>query len=242
MAATPAGRLVLARAGQVLAEAQKLEDALRTLAGHQRITLRLSASTVATSTFLPTALGPFLADYPEVDLHLVERKSSEVLQSVQAGESDLGVYDGNLPTGGLLSLPFRDDRLVLLVPDDHPLARHPVTRLRDALGYAFVCLPAERAMQRFIEEAATRNALPLQVRVRAPSFEAIAQLVGQRAGIAMLPETAARHALDLPVRIVTLEDRWATRELRLCIRDREGLSSHARALVEHLASEDGSRP
>lgn len=236
MVPTPAGRLILEGSRNVLNEADKLRETLKELSGQRRITLRLSASTVANSTFLPATLGPFLADYPEVDLHLVEQKSSEVLRAVQAGECEIGVYDGNLPTGGLISLPFRDDKLVLLVPQDHPLASHSVSELRNALGYAFVCLPAERAMQRFIEEMATKHAIPLQVRVRAPSFDAIAQLVAQRAGIALLPEAAAaRFALELPVRIVSLEDAWATRELRICIQGWESLSSHARQLASFLS-------
>lgn len=237
MRLTPACRLILEGARSVLSEAEKLKETLKELSGERRIALRLSATTVANSTFLPATLGPFLADYPEVDLQLVEQKSSEVLRAVQSGESEIGVYDGNLSTGGLLSLPFRDDKLVMLVPRDHALADHQVTQLRNALGFAFVCLPAERAMQRFIEEMATRYAMPLKARVRAPSFDAIAQLVAQRVGIALLPEAAAvRFVQELPVRIVALEDAWATRELRICIRDWESLSSHARQLVTFLSS------
>ncbi|WP_043311183.1 LysR family transcriptional regulator [Pseudomonas sp. ML96] len=237
MSPTPAGRLVLERARSVLNEAEQLKEALKELSGQRRITLRLSATTVANSTFLPATLGPFLADYPEVDLQLIEQKSVEVLRAVQSGDCEIGVYDGNLPTGGLLSLPFRDDKLVMLVPRDHPLANRQVTQLRDALGYPFVCLPAERAMQRFTEEMATKYAMPLQVRVRAPSFDAIAQLVAQRVGIALLPEAAAsRLALELPVSLVPLTDTWASRELRLCIHSWEALSSHARQLVTFLSS------
>lgn len=236
MTPTPAGRLVLQRARSVLAESERLKETLRELSGESRITLRLAASTVANSTFLPSALGPFLADYPEVDLQLVERNSSEVLKAVLSGESEIGVYDGNLPTAGLISLPFRDDRLVLLVPESHSLAERQSAQLRDALGLPFVCLPAERAMQQFIERMAEKNVMPLKIRVRAPSFDAIAQLVAQRVGISMLPEAAAiRFAQELPVSIVMLEDAWATRELRLCIRDWEQLSPHAGQLVTALA-------
>lgn len=236
MSLTPNGRLVLERARAVLVEARRLSDSLRELAGLRRITLRLSATTVANSTFLPSTLGAFLADYPEVDLQLIEAASSEVLRAVQAGESEVGVYDGNLPTTGLVSLPFRDDKLVILVYTGHALATRQHTRLRDALGFPFICLPPGRAMQHFVEEMASRYAMPLQIRVRAPSFDAIAQLVAQRAGIALLPEAAAvRFAQELPVHLVTLEDAWASRELRLCIRDWDQLSPHALQLVELLS-------
>lgn len=240
MRMTPAGRLVLEASQRVLREAQQLKDTLAELNGEKRITLRLAASTVANSTFLPAALGPFLADYPEVDLQLTEHNSKDILRAVQDGEIEIGVYDGNLPTAGLLSLPFRDDKLVLLVPHEHPLASKRLARLREALSFPFVCLPAERAMQRFIEDMAVRNAIPFKVRVRAPSFDAIAQLVAQGVGVAMLPEAAAtRLAQELAVTVVALEDTWATRELRLCVQSWEALSSHARQLVSYLTQERG---
>ncbi len=193
---------------------------------------------MANSTFLPAALGPFLADYPEIDLQLVERNSADVLLAVQAGEVDIGVLDGNLATSGVISLPFRHDKLVLVVPTGHALAGSRSVQLKDTLGFAFVCLPPERAMQRFIEEMAAQNARPLKIRVRAPSFYAIAQLVAENAGIAMLPEAATlRHVRELPVRMVALDDAWATRELRICIRAWDTLSTHARQLVTYLSQE-----
>lgn len=241
MSLTPAGRLVLDRARHVLAETDKLKDTLRDLTGQRRITLRLAGTTVATSTFLPAALGPFLADYPEIDLQLEERNSAEVLQAVQAGEFEVGVFDGNLATSGVISLPFRHDKLVLLVPAGNELAQRPSVQLKDALGFAFICLPPERAMQRFIEEMAAQNARPLKIRVRAPSFYALAQLVAENAGIAMVPQAAAlRYVSELPVQMVTLDDVWATRELRICIRAWDGLSTHARQLVSYLSQDPAS--
>ena len=236
MAPTPAGRIALDHARRVIGEAQQLAQALDGLAGRRRVSIRLAANTVANSTFLPPALGPFLHDFPEVDLHVEERPSQEVLQAVQAGEADVGVLDGNLPMQGVVSLPFRHDRLVLFVPAGHALAHRGHCLFRDALGFPFVGMPEERAMQRFVEEMATLLGKPLTVRVRAPSFFAIAQLVAENVGVAVLPEAAAqRHSSTLPAAIVTLDDGWATRELRLCVRSLEGLSSQGRQLVAYLA-------
>ena len=91
-------------------------------------------------------------------------------------------------------------------------------------------------MQHFIEARAVQSGRPLKVRVRAPSFDAIAQLVAQDAGIAMLPEAAAsRFARELPVSIVTLDDTWANRELRVCFADPTTLTPHAELLLRYLA-------
>ncbi|HYD93722.1 MAG TPA: LysR substrate-binding domain-containing protein [Noviherbaspirillum sp.] len=236
MSPTPAGRIALDHARRVVAEARQLSEALDGLAGRRRVTVRLAANTVANSTYLPPALGPFLADYPEVDLQVEERSSQDILQAVQSEEIDIGVLDGNLALPDVVSLPFRHDRLVLLLPREHPLAARGHCLLRDALGYPFVGMPRERAMQRFVEEMATLLGKPLTMRVRAPGFFAIAQLVAQEVGLAVVPEAVAlRHRESLPLALAHLDDAWATRELRLCVRSLDGLSAQARQLVAYLA-------
>jgi DNA-binding transcriptional LysR family regulator len=236
MMPTPAGRIALDHARRVITEAQQLTQALDGLAGRRRVSVRLAANTVANSTFLPPALGAYLGDYPEVDLQIEERSSQEILQAVHAGDIDIGVLDGNLPLHDVVSLPFRHDRLVLLTPVDHVLAVRRHCLFREALNFPFVGMPEERAMQRFVEEMATLLGKPLTVRVRAPGFYAIAQLVAQRVGIAVLPEAAAqRHSESLSTALVTLDDAWATRELRLCVRNLDELSAQARQLVAYLA-------
>lgn len=240
MTPTPAGRIALDHARRVIAEAGQLSEALGGLTGRRRVQVRLAANTVANSTFLPPALGPFLNDFPEVDLQVEEHSSPEILQAVRVGNIDIGVLDGNLSLDGMVSLPFRHDRLVLFVPEDHALAARGHCLFREALGYPFVGMPTERAMQRFVEDMAILLGKPLTVRVRAPGFFAIAQLVAQKVGLAVLPEAAAqRHRESLPAATVTLDDPWATRELRLCVRDVDGLSAQARQLVSYLT---GARP
>ena len=236
MTPTAGGRFILERAARVISEADQLRDTVHELRGPQRGAVRLAGTTVAISTFLPAALGVFLADHPSVDLQLEERTSRDILQAVRDRDIEIGILDGNVATGDVISLPFRTDRLVLLVPNGHPLEKRTDTRMRDAFEFSFVCLPAERPMQHFIESRAVQSGRPLKVRVRAPSFDAIAQLVAQDAGIAMLPEAAAsRFARELPVGIVLLDETWANRELRVCFADPATLSPHAETLLRYLA-------
>jgi DNA-binding transcriptional LysR family regulator len=240
MSPTPAGRIALDHARRVMTAASQFNDALAGLTGRQRVNIRLMANTVANSTLLPPALGPFLNDYPEVDLQIEERASQEILQGLHNGDIDIGVLDGNLPLQDILSLPFKHDRLVLFVPSDHILAARGHCLFRDALNFPFVGMPAERAMQTFVEEMGTLLGKPLTVRVRAPGFFSIAQLVAERVGIAVLPEAAAlQYVESLPGKIVALDDAWATRELRICVRKLDDLNAQARQLLSYLT---GAQP
>lgn len=60
-------------------------------------------------------------------------------------------------------------------------------------------------------------------------------MVEHRVGLAVVPETAAvRCQASMEVRTVDLEDSWAVREVRICIRSMENLPPAARRLAEHL--------
>ena len=233
---TPAGRIAIDHAHRVWRQAEQMQGALDELAGHRRVMLKLAANTVATSTFLPEALGPFLADFPDVRLQVEERASRAILKGLRDGELEIGVLDGNLDLEGLLSLPFRQDRLVLLVSQQHALASRLHCSFAETLDSPYVGMPGERAMQRFIEDMAILAGKPLMVRVRAPSFDAIAQLVAQHVGVAILPLAAAqRLAQSLPLNLVDLSESWVSRELRVCVRDVADLDSHAKQLLGYLA-------
>jgi DNA-binding transcriptional LysR family regulator len=110
MTPTPSGRFILERAARIVNETEQLRETVRDLRGGRRTSVHLAGTTVAISTFLPAALGEFLADHPEVDLQLDERPSRDIVAAVRAGEIELGIFDGNVATAEMISLPVRRAR------------------------------------------------------------------------------------------------------------------------------------
>jgi DNA-binding transcriptional LysR family regulator len=63
-------------------------------------------------------------------------------------------------------------------------------------------------------------------------------MVEGNVGLGIVPETTARRAeKTMAIRPVRLTDSWALRELTICVRNLESLSTPARQLVEHLREE-----
>ncbi|MFO1082657.1 MAG: LysR substrate-binding domain-containing protein [Reyranellaceae bacterium] len=241
VAATAAGEALLRHARLVLGQVSALREELRQHARGLRGEVRLLSNTAATLEILPARLGPFLAAHPEIDVALEERPSPEIVRAVAAGRADLGIVADAVDTAAELeTLPFAVDRLVLVVPRRHALARRRHLAFREALDADFVGLPPGSALQAHLDDQAARLGGRLRLRVRLPGFDALCQAVAGGLGVAVVSQSAAeRGRRSLPIAVVPLSDAWAVRRLRICLRHRAALSGPARALLEHLAAPDG---
>jgi molybdate transport repressor ModE-like protein len=232
---TQAGRTLLQHARTILRQAERLHEDLGAYGGGFAGQIRVLSNTNALTEFLPEALSSFLAAHPSVSVDLEERLSDEIVGLIAEGVADLGVVAGTVDAGALETYPFRRDRFVLVVAQDHPLAKRAKIGFEDVLEHDFVGLDRASAIQRFLATKAVRIGRPLRLRVQLRSFDAVCRLVECKVGIGIVPETTARRvSKTMTIAIVPLTDSWAVRDLTICIRSMSELPLYARQLVEHL--------
>jgi DNA-binding transcriptional LysR family regulator len=234
---TSAGRALLHHARLVTGQVERMRGELgeyaRGLKGH----VRLLANTAATSEFLPEVLAAYLAANPNVDVELDERPSPEVARAVAEEVAEIGIAADHADLSGLEVYPFRTDRLVLVVPPGHALAGRGQVAFAEALGSEFVGLSGDSALGGHLAGHAVRAGGRMRMRVRVRGLDAACRMVALGAGVAVVPEAAARRwdrggALAL----VRLDESWAERRLMVVVRRLDALPAHARRLAEHLAA------
>ena len=77
----------------------------------------------------------------------------------------------------------------------------------------------------------------MRTRVRVRGLDAACRMVALGAGVAVVPEAAARRwDARRTLALVPLEDPWAERRLVVVVRRLDALPSHARRLARHLAA------
>jgi molybdate transport repressor ModE-like protein len=232
---TQAGRTLLQHARTILRQAERLHEDLGAYGGGFAGQIRVLSNTNALTEFLPEALSSFLAEHPSVSVDLEERLSDEIVGLIAEGVADLGVVAGTVDAGALETYPFRRDRFVLVVAQDHALAKRAKIGFEDVLEHDFVGLDRASAIQRFLATKAVRIGRPLRLRVQLRSFDAVCRLVECKVGIGIVPETTARRvSKTMAIAVVPLTDSWAVRDLTICIRSMSELPLYARQLVEHL--------
>ncbi len=236
---TPAGESLLRHARQVFAQLEQMHADLAPYASGLNSQVTVFANTNAINCFLPEDLGDFLREHPRIRVSMEEQPSPTIIQSVAAGQVEIGVVAAESSLSGLDTQPYRRDRLVLVMPADHLLARQETLNFAEVLDQPFVCLHAGSAIHTFMMNAAAQLGGSLDVRIQVRSFNAVCRMVAAGVGIGMVPNSSI-VAVD-GLRTVKINDAWAPRDLQLCVRSRAALSPAAAALFDHLAGKGSEK-
>ncbi|MBD7979017.1 MULTISPECIES: LysR family transcriptional regulator [Pseudomonas] len=237
---TPAGHALLHHARNVLDNLQRMNADLSEFSEGVKGHVRIHANTSAVIQFLPEDLSVFSRLHPQVKIDLEERVSTDTLRALREGLTDIGIFAGHLPVEELQVFPYRQDQLVLVTPREHPLATRECLALRDAAGYDFIGLQQDASLHTLLQQSAQQQGIPLRLRIQVRSFEAICRMIHTGMGIGVLPaQVVSNYLPTLEVATVPLSDAWARRELKIGVRNLQGLSVTARQMLEHLTNGEG---
>ncbi len=215
---TSAGASLLPHAKALLVEMNHMQADMRDHASGQKGALRIFANSSVMTEALPQHLAGFARENPDIRLIVKERWSSEIVRAVLAAESDIGIVVEGTKTEGLQTLRYSTDRIAVVMPIEHRLARAPKMSFNDVLEEDLVALEGGSSMMRLLAQQAVIAEKTLQLRVEVRSFEAVCRMVQVGFGMGLLPYQAASvlgQGLGLAVRPLTEE--WAEREMLICV-------------------------
>ncbi len=235
---TPPGQAFVAHARMVQSQIEHLrgdmQEYVQGIKGH----VRVFANTTSLGEFLPPVLRHYLRRNPDVNIDLRERPSHDIVRAVTEGQTDIGIVAGLVRTENLETLPYRRDRLVLVVPRGHPLDGQMQIDFADTLDLDYVGLQESTAIHAFLRQASDQLHRPIKQRIQVSNFETACRMIESGVGVGVLPESAAsRHAQAMAIALVPLSDAWSVREMKICVRSLEALPSFAQELVELLVAD-----
>jgi DNA-binding transcriptional LysR family regulator len=229
VALTPAGRVLVRHAENVLAEMERTQAALAAMVDGLTGPLRIGAFPTAVHALFPSALVALGGRHPGLELMVTELDPVKVPAALREHVLDVGLlqhYDvvPAQPHPGLETAPLLDETVFLAVPasttlDDAPAhsGLEALDAVRDApwilAGAGTLC----HAATLHVCHAAGFEPRP---RHHADDFATVLALVGAGHGVSLVPELAASQAPP-GVRLLPLPTRRRTR-----IACRRGGSEH----------------
>lgn len=233
---TPSALALLRHARNVMRDLKEMENELL---GHAKgvfgqVRVRASVSTIV--QHLPEDLAPFVAKHPGIRIDLEEGTSRSIVKAVEENAADLGIFGGCVPAPGLTVLPYRSDRLVVIAGKEHPLAGRSSVRFSEVIGHDLIGPQLGSFLDTLLQDAAGELDTPLGFRVRVSGFETVASMVEAGLGVGLVSEHCARNRAPAGRLVpIHLDEEWAIRRWKLCVRDVPSLPSSVRLLVQHLS-------
>lgn len=209
-----AGRDALAQAEQVVAMVERMADpGGRAVTG----TLRMGAIASVQQGLLAQALADFRRDYPDVRVRVVPGVSLNLLGLVDSGEAELAALI-RPPYALPADLAWQElvrEPIVLAAP-----ARAPRQPWRELLaGQPFIRYDHASFGGRVVDGLLRRLRIPVRESVELDEIDAIASLVRQGLGVALLPWSPRLDARGL--RLHRLDEPGAHREIGIVRRQAE---------------------
>jgi LysR family transcriptional regulator, low CO2-responsive transcriptional regulator len=240
------GRVELTDAGRKLhAYARRILDLHRE--ARQEVTgkpaavageLVLAASSIPGEHILPAVLAAFGAKYPQVRVRAAVSDSAAVIRSVESGEVSVGLVGRKTDAADLEFRRFASDRMVVVAPPGHALAKKKRVTLAQLAAHPLVLREAGSGLRHSFEKAlerAGRSHSELRVALELGSNEAIKEAVRRGAGVTVLSTLAVRKEVAAGRLVaVDVEGLDADREMFVVTDRRRVLPLSARLFVTLL--------
>jgi DNA-binding transcriptional LysR family regulator len=185
-------------------------------------------SSVATH-WIPNMFKAFRKDYPKIGFELLLGDYTEIESWILEGRVDFGFL--RLPTKAELDTIFlEEDRLLVVMPQDHPMAgceRFPVNELSNG---PFMLL--EKGANVEFSEIFEKHQVAPHVVLKTWDDYAIMSMVENGLGISILPELILQR---IPYQIVAKElEVPAFRNIGIAMREQKSLSLAVKRFLEYL--------
>lgn len=200
---TDAGRLFLDEARAVLAQADHALETGRRIARGELGTLTIGfTATAAYTSFFPRVVRAFRQQHPGVHLSLGYKNTDQILESVIAGDTDLGLIRPSALLkldANLRAIPVIRDRLMLVLHEEDALAQHRGGTPLDSLEKApFILRPRSQGTSFYEQVYDLCGLAGFRPRLSQEASEAptILGLVAAGLGVSILP--ASLQAITTP--------------------------------------------
>ena len=221
----------------VCREYEKLQGEVEEINGLESGLIRIGTFSSIATYRLPNVIKKFRKDYPNIEYEILLGDYTEIEKWIMDGRVDFGFI--RLPAMSTnLEIEFLErDRLLVILPEDHPLAncdKFPMERLADD---SFMLL--EKGEKSDIAKILEENGVNPKVDFTTWDDYAIMSMVESGLGISIIPELIMKRA---SYNIVVKElEKPMYREIGMAFRDKKNTTKAVEKFLSYIRKENKSK-
>lgn len=234
---TQAGQVFVDKSQAILDAVEQLKQEMDDMAQMRRGRLVVGTLPITGSHVLPLVLPAFGAQYPQIEVVLVEDTTAKLEALTASGGTDLSLLSLPLIDSSLSWEPYMEEEIWLAVPPRHPLAsRNEPVDIRELAHEPFIGLKRGQGFRQITVELCEQSGFTPQIVFESSNIETVQSLVAGGMGIAFVPQMLTRHkSAEFAPHYVPLGSR-PSRTLVVASRKGRYLSKASRAFIDTLHS------
>jgi DNA-binding transcriptional LysR family regulator len=190
---TQAGRAFLGDAKQVLYLAEHARTAAQE-AGHGHSgRLRLGYISPVATELLPRLLESYAKKLPDVNVELRHMTMTEQIGGLVKGDIDVGLLRPPIADDRLTWRIIHDTPMIVVLPQDHRLAKQDSVELTELAGERWVMLPQTSRISVELMRLFHEHGFVPDVRHEAPGTQLLVNLVAEGLGVAVVSATGRQR-------------------------------------------------
>jgi DNA-binding transcriptional LysR family regulator len=230
---TPAGERLFRGCKEILARFAEVEQEIREQATEVSGTCNVSSIYSVGLHELHTIQKELLRTHPKVNVRLNYRRSDQVYDDVILGAADIGLVAYPQPRAGVDLIPFREDKLVLVVPPSHPLAGKGKLTMAAVAGLPFIGFDREAPSRKGIDKLFRDKNIELNPTMEMDNVETIKRAVELGLGVSILPLPTVQQEVAAGTLVTkAFTEPGFTRPIGILVRKGKYLSRASQAVLD----------
>ncbi len=186
------GEAMLPRARRILLEAECIRDEAQ---AHNDVAcgkINVGAIPTIAPFLLPALMGRCLANYPRMQLSLVEDTTNDLVAALRNGRVDFALMSRPYPWENELdSVTLCEDELLVTLAENHPLNKRRRIKLEELAEYPMVVMKDMHCLGRQSISLCESSGLSPKVSIESSQLETVVSLIEGGLGFSFIPKMAA---------------------------------------------------
>lgn len=236
---TPAGEILYHASRDILERYREIETQLQESAKVVSGSLRVAIVYSVGLHELPPYLKEYLREFPQVNVHVEYARPNKIYDDAIAGRIDLGIVAYPAKHPQVTVIPFREDRLVVVCPPEHPLSTLKKVTISRLNGEVFVGYERDISTRKATDQLFKDHGINVQYAGEYDNIETIKRAVEIGQGVAIVPLASVQRELEHgTLRVVHLSDETLLRPLGIIHKKGRHLSPAAVKFIDVLRRAD----
>jgi LysR family transcriptional regulator, transcriptional activator of the cysJI operon len=195
---TETGKMLYPFAKAIVNDFNHSKEVIQRATGEFHANLRVGASLTIGEYLLPSLLGRFKKQSPEINVTLTIKNTPSILENLSNDVIDLAMVEGIVENNDFIIEKFADDELVLVYPSDHPWRDRNEINIEELANERMIWRESISGTRLIVENMLRKYGVldKIESYMEISSTQAIKSAVEAGLGISVLPRLTVARELE----------------------------------------------